>query len=55
MYTGDYDDHEDKHEAPDQNTCVGKSDEIEEGRTLDSNWLDGFETDNTRSSRLARK
>ena len=34
MYTGDYDDHEDEHEAP--NTCVGNSDEIEEGRTLGS-------------------
>ena len=36
MYTGDYSDHEDEHEAPYQNTCVGNSDEIEEGRTLDS-------------------
>ena len=34
MYTGDYDDHEDEHEA--LNTCVGNSDEIEEGRTLGS-------------------
>ena len=34
LYNGDYDDHEDEHEAPDQNTCNG--DEIEEGRKVDS-------------------
>jgi hypothetical protein len=39
MYTGDYDDHEDEHEAPDQDTCVCNSDEIEEGKTLDSRWF----------------
>ena len=36
MYTGDYDDHKDKHEPPGRNACIGNSDEIDEGRTIDS-------------------
>ena len=36
MYTGDYDDHYDEHEPLGQNTDLGNSDEIEEGRTTDS-------------------